>query len=188
MNPEYQRLFPEFKDLTYEELQKAQIIHGHAKRVMKALENAITALDDSVSFSGYLEELGRRHKARSLKPYLLDVSMSSIVVGLPSVHQRTFTLYTLRFLNTTQLNVMTVMSFTDNRSTMMSAIPNNDDDVNNDDVDDINSYDNTAIHIILRNRYKHVIIMIPGNASCFDGKFKGCTSKRMDRRDSHSLE
>lgn len=73
-NPEYQRLFPEFKDLTYEELQGANTIHGHAKRVMKAIENAITALDDSVSFSAYLEELGRRHKARALKPYLLDVS------------------------------------------------------------------------------------------------------------------
>lgn len=73
-NPEYQKLFPEFKELTYEELQNAKTIYGHGKRVMKAIENAISALDDSVSFSAYLEELGRRHKARSLKPYLLDVS------------------------------------------------------------------------------------------------------------------
>jgi len=40
---------------------------------MKAVENAVSSLDDAVSFAGYLEELGRRHKARALKPAYLDV-------------------------------------------------------------------------------------------------------------------
>lgn len=73
-NPEYQRLFPEFKDVPSEELEKTNALYGHAKRVMKAVENAVSALDDAESFSGYLEELGRRHKTRALKPTYLDVS------------------------------------------------------------------------------------------------------------------
>lgn len=73
-NPEYQRLFPEFKDVPPEELEKTNALYGHAKRVMKAVENAVSALDDAESFSAYLEELGRRHKSRALKPTYLDVS------------------------------------------------------------------------------------------------------------------
>ena len=73
-NPEYQRLFPEFKDVPPEELEKTNALYGHAKRVMKAVENAVSALDDAESFSAYLEELGRRHKTRALKPTYLEVS------------------------------------------------------------------------------------------------------------------
>ena len=73
-NPEYQRLFPEFKDVPPEELEKTNALYGHAKRVMKALENAVSALDDAESFSAYLEELGRRHKTRALKPTYLEVN------------------------------------------------------------------------------------------------------------------
>ena len=43
---------------------------------MKAVENAVSALDDAESFAAYLDELGRRHKARALKPTYLDVSGS----------------------------------------------------------------------------------------------------------------
>lgn len=73
-NPDYQRLFPEFKDVDPTELENASALYGHAKRVMKAVENAVSSLDDAFSFAGYLEELGRRHKARALKPSYLDVS------------------------------------------------------------------------------------------------------------------
>ena len=73
-NPEYQRLFPEFKDVPPSELEKTNALYGHAKRVMKALENAVSALDDAESFGAYLDELGRRHKTRALKPTHLDVS------------------------------------------------------------------------------------------------------------------
>lgn len=73
LNPDYQRLFPEFKDVDPSELENTSALYGHAKRVMKAVENAVSSLDDAVSFAGYLEELGRRHKARALKPAYLDV-------------------------------------------------------------------------------------------------------------------
>ena len=43
---------------------------------MKAVENAVSALDDTESFAAYLDELGRRHKSRALKPTYLDVSGS----------------------------------------------------------------------------------------------------------------
>ena len=61
-----------------EELEKTNALYGHAKRVMKAVENAVSALDDAESFSAYLEELGRRHKTRALKPAYLEVNY-----GLP---------------------------------------------------------------------------------------------------------
>lgn len=73
-NPDYQRLFPEFKDVDPTELENTSALYGHAKRVMKAVENAVSSLDDAFSFASYLEELGRRHKARALKPSYLDVS------------------------------------------------------------------------------------------------------------------
>ena len=75
-NPEYQRLFPEFKDVPPTELEKTNALYGHAKRVMKAVENAVSALDDAESFGAYLDELGRRHKTRALKPTHLDVSQN----------------------------------------------------------------------------------------------------------------
>ncbi len=49
---------------------------------MKAVENAVSSLDDSVSFAAYLEELGRRHKARALKPSYLDVSKGQTIIFL----------------------------------------------------------------------------------------------------------
>lgn len=73
-NPENQKLFPEFKDVDPSELENTSALYGHAKRVMKAVENAVSSLDDAFSFAAYLEELGRRHKARALKPSYLDVS------------------------------------------------------------------------------------------------------------------
>ena len=66
-------MFPEFKDVDPSELEKTSALHGHAKRVMKAVENAVSSLDDAFSFAAYLEELGRRHKSRALKPIYLDV-------------------------------------------------------------------------------------------------------------------
>lgn len=72
-NPDYQKLFPEFRDVDPSELQNTSALYGHAKRVMKAVENAVSSLDDGFGFAGYLEELGRRHKSRALKPMYLDV-------------------------------------------------------------------------------------------------------------------
>ena len=78
LNPDYQRLFPEFKDVDPVELENTSALYGHAKRVMKAVENAVTSLDDAFIFAAYLEELGRRHKARALKPSYLDVSVTKM--------------------------------------------------------------------------------------------------------------
>ena len=78
MNPDYQRLFPEFKDVDPVELENTSALYGHAKRVMKAVENAVSSLDDAFSFAAYLEELGRRHIARALKPSYLDVSITKL--------------------------------------------------------------------------------------------------------------
>ena len=75
-NPEYKRLFPEFKELSLSDIEKTKELHGHAKRVMKALENAVSAMDDAETFAAYLDELGRRHKDRPMKPLHLDVSES----------------------------------------------------------------------------------------------------------------
>ena len=72
-NPTFQKLFPEFKDLEYAQLEEAKALHGHGKRVVKALENAVKSLDDAEAFTSYLEELGRRHVSRSLKPFYLEV-------------------------------------------------------------------------------------------------------------------
>ena len=79
LNPDYQRLFPEFKDVDPSELENTSALYGHAKRVMRAVENAVSSLDDAFSFAGYLEELGRRHKARALKPSYLDVRNTQIM-------------------------------------------------------------------------------------------------------------
>lgn len=73
-NPSFQKLFPEFKDLEYGQLEQAKALHGHGKRVVKALENAVLSLDDSEAFASYLEELGRRHVVRALRPEYLEVT------------------------------------------------------------------------------------------------------------------
>ncbi|XP_078345225.1 globin-1-like isoform X2 [Oculina patagonica] len=90
-NPEYQRLFPEFKEVPPEELEKTNALYGHAKRVMKAVENAVSALDDAESFSSYLEELGRRHKTRALKPTYLDAMQDALMFTLNDLLKSSWT-------------------------------------------------------------------------------------------------
>ncbi|KAJ7380380.1 hypothetical protein OS493_008832 [Desmophyllum pertusum] len=90
-NPEYQRLFPEFRDVPPGELEKTNALYGHAKRVMKAVENAVSALDDAESFSAYLDELGRRHKTRPLKPTYLDSMQVALMVTLQDLLQSSWT-------------------------------------------------------------------------------------------------
>ncbi|CAH3152669.1 unnamed protein product [Pocillopora meandrina] len=82
MNPDYQKLFPEFKDVDPVELENTSALYGHAKRVMKAVENAVSSLDDAFSFAAYLEELGRRHIARALKPSYLDAMQEALMYNL----------------------------------------------------------------------------------------------------------
>ena len=78
-NPDYRKLFPEFKDVDLLEIEKTSFLDGHAKRVMKAVENAVSSMDDAFGFAAYLEELGRRHKSRALKPIYLDVRKTDCI-------------------------------------------------------------------------------------------------------------
>ena len=49
------------------QLESTRALHVNAKRVMKAVENAVSSLEDAFSVTGYLEELGRRHKSISIR-------------------------------------------------------------------------------------------------------------------------
>ncbi|KXJ15001.1 globin-2 [Exaiptasia diaphana] len=91
MNPDFQKLFPEFVGLNREELEKANALHGHAKRVMKAVENAVTAMDDAESFTAYLEGLGQRHVNRALKPSYLDAMQVALMDTLKDLLQSQWT-------------------------------------------------------------------------------------------------
>lgn len=83
VNPEYQKLFPEFRNIRLEDIGKTSGLLGHPKHVTKSLENAVSALKDAEIFTAYMEELGRRHQDRGLKPCHLDVSS---VCLKPSCH------------------------------------------------------------------------------------------------------
>lgn len=73
--PNMQNLFPEFRGAGEVEcIEDTKFLNGHSKRLMTALENAVLSLDDTHAFNGYLEELGRRHKKRKLKPQYLEVN------------------------------------------------------------------------------------------------------------------
>lgn len=70
-----QNLFPEFRDAgSVEKLESTTFLNGHAKRLMTAVENAVISMNDPETFTTYLQELGRRHKLRKLKPHYLEVS------------------------------------------------------------------------------------------------------------------
>ena len=74
MKPDLAKLFPELRSINSGQFDASNTVFGHAERVMRAVENAVSALDDADSFTAYLEELGRRHKVRALKPDYLEVN------------------------------------------------------------------------------------------------------------------
>lgn len=75
--PEMQNLFPEFRGQgSVEKLETTKFLNGHSRRLMTAVENSVSSLNDFESCSTYLQELGRRHKIRKLKPHYLEVSSS----------------------------------------------------------------------------------------------------------------
>ena len=74
--PEMQNLFPEFRGQgSVEVLETTKFLNGHSKRLMTAVENSVNSLNDFESCSTYLQELGRRHKTRKLKPHYLEVRL-----------------------------------------------------------------------------------------------------------------
>jgi hypothetical protein len=73
-NPPLQQVFPEFRHVTLDTLKTDRSLHGHTKRVMKVVGNAVAALEDIDSMTEYLQELGRRHRYRQIKPTPFHVS------------------------------------------------------------------------------------------------------------------
>ncbi|XP_046860155.1 neuroglobin-like [Xenia sp. Carnegie-2017] len=68
-----QNLFPEFRGQgNVDVLEETKFLNGHSRRLMTAVENSVNSLNDFQSCSTYLQELGRRHKSRKLKPHYLE--------------------------------------------------------------------------------------------------------------------
>nr|AUV50091.1 globin-like protein [Exaiptasia diaphana] len=59
MHPELKKHFSEFRSIDISEINGR---HGHPRRLLMAIDNAVTAMGDSESYSAYLIELGRRHR------------------------------------------------------------------------------------------------------------------------------
>jgi hypothetical protein len=69
-----QNLFPEFRGQgNVDTLETTKFLNGHSKRLMTAVENSVNSMNDFESCVMYLQELGRRHKTRKLKPQYLEV-------------------------------------------------------------------------------------------------------------------
>jgi len=65
MNPKLKSSFPSFKNISVDDINKS---NGHPRRLMAAIENSVTSLDDPGTFAGYVLELGRRHARLKFKP------------------------------------------------------------------------------------------------------------------------
>lgn len=64
--PDYKLRFTEFKNIV--SLDEISTRSVHVKRMLAALENSVSSLDDGETFSEYALELGRRHAALNVKP------------------------------------------------------------------------------------------------------------------------
>ncbi|XP_048577982.1 uncharacterized protein LOC116620147 [Nematostella vectensis] len=71
MYPNLKDHFGEFKNIKIDEIDESQ---SHLRRVLTAMDNCVAALGDSVSFSAYAEELGRRHNRRNFRPRLMHLN------------------------------------------------------------------------------------------------------------------
>nr|AUV50083.1 globin-like protein [Exaiptasia diaphana] len=58
IHPELKIHFKEFRSI---EISEINGLHGHPKRVMTAIDDAVTTMGDSEEFYAYLFELGKRH-------------------------------------------------------------------------------------------------------------------------------
>ncbi|KAK3736504.1 hypothetical protein QZH41_009390, partial [Actinostola sp. cb2023] len=61
VNPNLQNTFPAFKGLEIKDILNSRSLYLHAKRVMNAIENAVSSLNDAEVFTNYLANLGDRH-------------------------------------------------------------------------------------------------------------------------------
>ena len=65
MNPKLKSSFTSFKDISVDDINKS---NDHPRRLMAAIENSVSSLDDPETFAGYVLELGRRHARLKFKP------------------------------------------------------------------------------------------------------------------------
>jgi len=81
LNPNLQDTFPSFKGVALDELMNSRSLFLHSKRLMEALEIAISSLDDGQDFTEYLTHLGERHTAISITENHFKVGLSSLKFG-----------------------------------------------------------------------------------------------------------
>lgn len=65
MNPKVKSNFTNFKDISINEINRS---NDHPRRLVAAIENSVSSLDDPETFAGYVLELGRRHARLKFKP------------------------------------------------------------------------------------------------------------------------
>ena len=76
MNPSLKTTFSDFKDISVEKINKS---NSHPRRLMAAIENSVTALDDTETFTSYMMEMGRRHARMNIKPSKSHVTVVFVV-------------------------------------------------------------------------------------------------------------
>jgi len=64
MNPKLKSSFSSFKNISVDDINKS---NDHPRRLMAAIENSVSSLDDPETFAGYVLELGRRHARLKFK-------------------------------------------------------------------------------------------------------------------------
>ncbi|EDO43247.1 predicted protein [Nematostella vectensis] len=65
-HPTSKDLFPEFRNISNEKIAESPALYGHARRVMKSVDNAVASIENVQVYSAYLYELGTRHQTRQL--------------------------------------------------------------------------------------------------------------------------
>ena len=79
LNPNLQDTFPSFKGVALDELMNSRSLFLHSKRLMEALEIAISSLDDGQDFAEYFTYLGERHAAISITENHFKVGLCSLM-------------------------------------------------------------------------------------------------------------
>lgn len=78
MNPSLQDTFPAFKGRELKDILNSRSLYLHAKRVMGAVENAVSSLNDSEAFTNYLANLGARHIPWNMQKEHFNVSIGKL--------------------------------------------------------------------------------------------------------------
>lgn len=66
LNPDIQDTFPSFRGVALDELMNSRSLFLHSKRLMAAVEKAVSSLEDGQEIVERLTDLGRRHIAISI--------------------------------------------------------------------------------------------------------------------------